>query len=118
MKIWDVDTGEIIRSFSENTARVLSVAFNPNGRSFISGGGDGAIKIWSLLNKETTWAKVRVCVVASNTLLTNTRLLSFTQYLERNLTLINLDTQITGGLANLRTLVELHWFRLTQGSGY
>ena len=46
VKIWNVETGEIIRSFSENSERILSVAFNPNGRSFIIGSGDGTIKVW------------------------------------------------------------------------
>jgi WD40 repeat protein len=46
IRLWNVQTGELIRTFMENDRRILSVAFNPDGRSFAVGSGDGTIKIF------------------------------------------------------------------------
>jgi WD40 repeat protein len=45
IKLWDIATGRIIRTFEENTSHVYSVAFSPDGRQILSG-SDGFVKLW------------------------------------------------------------------------
>ncbi|MEM8504791.1 MAG: WD40 repeat domain-containing protein [Cyanobacteria bacterium P01_D01_bin.1] len=46
IKLWDVRTGNLTRSFIENEKRILSGDFSRNGKAFIVGSGDGSIKIY------------------------------------------------------------------------
>jgi WD40 repeat protein len=48
VKLWEVDTGREVRSFSGHIHGVYSVAFSPNGRYILSGSGDGSLKLWDL----------------------------------------------------------------------
>lgn len=45
-KIWNVQTGEVIRDFSERTERILAVSFRSDGQAFALGSGDGTINIF------------------------------------------------------------------------
>ena len=45
-KLWDVRTGEAIRTFEGHSDRVRSVAFSPDGRSILSGSDDNTLKLW------------------------------------------------------------------------
>ncbi|MEO5954167.1 MAG: caspase family protein [Nitrospiraceae bacterium] len=48
IKIWDVATGQDLLELIGHTAAVKSIKFAPDGRSLISGGSDGAVRIWNL----------------------------------------------------------------------
>lgn len=48
VKVWDVQTGREIRSFSGHTNDVNSVLFSADSKSVISGSNDGTIKIWNI----------------------------------------------------------------------
>ena len=49
IKIWNLATGELIRTLSGHSENVLSVAMSSDGRTLASGGGyDKTIKIWNL----------------------------------------------------------------------
>ncbi|MCU0568110.1 MAG: WD40 repeat domain-containing protein [Oculatellaceae cyanobacterium Prado106] len=46
IRLWNTETGELIREFQENDRRILSVAFRPDGRAFALGSADGTIKLF------------------------------------------------------------------------
>jgi WD40 repeat protein len=48
VKVWDVATGQDRLELVGHTAAVRSVTFTQNGRLLISGGSDGAVRIWNL----------------------------------------------------------------------
>jgi len=48
MKLWDVRTGQAIRSFKGHTNAVLSVAYSPDGCTALSGSRDKTMKLWDV----------------------------------------------------------------------
>ena len=48
IKLWDINTGREIRTFSSHTDAVASVAFSPDGRQILSGSFDQTIKLWDV----------------------------------------------------------------------
>lgn len=47
VKLWDVASGKLIRTFEEHSSKVTSVAFSPDGSRVVSGGnGEGDLRLW------------------------------------------------------------------------
>lgn len=46
VKIWDIKTGQLIRTLSGHTERVICVAWSPRGDTLASGSDDQTAKIW------------------------------------------------------------------------
>ena len=46
IKLWNTQTGELVRSFLENERRILSGDFSNDGKAFIVGSGDGTVKVY------------------------------------------------------------------------
>jgi hypothetical protein len=48
VKVHDVETGKLVRSFEGHTHHVLDVAFKADGSRLASAGADNAIKVWNV----------------------------------------------------------------------
>lgn len=46
--LWDVSTGKLVRSFHGHTQWVACVAFSPDSRRLVSGGGDATARLWDV----------------------------------------------------------------------
>ncbi|MBE9180203.1 caspase family protein [Oculatella sp. LEGE 06141] len=54
IKIWNLQTGDLIRTLKGHTGAVWSVAFSPDNQTLVSGSVDKTIKLWDLESGETT----------------------------------------------------------------
>ncbi|MEH2117304.1 hypothetical protein [Nostoc sp.] len=48
VKVWQLNTGELIHTFNGHSAEVYAIAFSADGKTLVSGGKDKTIKIWQL----------------------------------------------------------------------
>src|SRR6266545_3482066 len=48
IRLWDVGTGRLIRSFEERNQWVPSVAFSPDGKMIASGSHEQVVKLWDV----------------------------------------------------------------------
>ncbi len=46
VRLWNVETGELLHTLEEHTDVVLSVVFSPDGNEFASSDGDLTIRVW------------------------------------------------------------------------
>ncbi|KAJ1680283.1 cross-pathway control WD-repeat protein cpc2 [Spiromyces aspiralis] len=51
LRLWDLSTGETVRTFVGHEKDVLSVSFSPENRQIISGSRDKTIKLWNTLGE-------------------------------------------------------------------
>ncbi|HHH39121.1 MAG TPA: hypothetical protein ENK50_06060, partial [Sedimenticola sp.] len=49
-RLWDVQTGKLLRIFSGHTGPLYGVAFSAKGQRLVTGGGDGVARVWSLFD--------------------------------------------------------------------
>src|SRR5256885_1364904 len=52
IKLWDVASGELLRSLEGHRDSVLSVAFSSDGKTLASGSNDTTIKLWDVASGE------------------------------------------------------------------
>jgi WD40 repeat protein/serine/threonine protein kinase len=48
IRLWDVNSHTLIRTFAGHTDTVWSLAFSPDGKTFASGSADTSIRIWNI----------------------------------------------------------------------
>ena len=49
IKVWDSNTGDIVRTLEGHKREVTSVAISPDGKYIVSGSNDRTVKIWKNL---------------------------------------------------------------------
>jgi WD40 repeat protein len=47
IRVWDVETGEMVRNLEGHTAQILSTTFSPDGSQIVSASLDRSIRIWN-----------------------------------------------------------------------
>jgi WD40 repeat protein len=52
MKLWDVSTGQCLKTFQSDNDQVQSVAFSPDGKILASGGNDSLVRCWDISTGE------------------------------------------------------------------
>ena len=52
MKLWQVSSGRLIRTFQGHSNVVRSVAFSPDGKNVLSGSQDSTMKLWDVASGE------------------------------------------------------------------
>jgi WD40 repeat protein len=50
VKLWDIQTGELLQTFTGHFGEVRAVVFSPDGKLLATGGDDLEIKIWKMPN--------------------------------------------------------------------
>ncbi len=53
LRVWDLASGETVRTLSGHTDAVMAVAVTPDGRQAVSGSGDKTLRVWDLASGET-----------------------------------------------------------------
>ena len=51
IKLWDAQSGKLLKTLTGHTGRVESLAFSPDGRMLATGGGGGesSVRLWNLM---------------------------------------------------------------------
>ena len=52
IKLWNVESAELIRTLNGHTNWVFAVAFSPDGKTLASGGYDKSIRLWNVADGE------------------------------------------------------------------
>ena len=53
LRLWDVETGKLIRTFRGHTDVIYSVAFSSDGKLALSGSWDATVRLWNVDTGET-----------------------------------------------------------------
>jgi WD40 repeat protein len=54
VKLWSIDTGKVIKTWTGHTKRVQCVSWSPDGGRVVSGSSDGTFRVWDVESGKTT----------------------------------------------------------------
>ena len=64
--LWDVASGQEIKTFKGHTEAIFCVAFSPDGAQIVSGSGDNTLRLWDVASgQEITAFKAHPCGIDS-----------------------------------------------------
>ena len=52
-RVWDVASGQSLRTLEGHSDAVLAVAFSPDGKKLVSGSDDHTLRVWPILYAPT-----------------------------------------------------------------
>ena len=50
VRLWDVGSGKLLRSFAGHRLGTNTIAFSPDGSTLATGGSDGLLRLWNVAN--------------------------------------------------------------------
>ena len=53
MRVWDVASGQSLRTLEGHTRPCRRVAFSPDGKTVVSGSGDGTVRVWDVASGQS-----------------------------------------------------------------
>lgn len=53
--IWDLDTGDLLKTLHGGFSNVYALAFTPDGKRLLAGAGDGSVTLWNIEAGEPVW---------------------------------------------------------------
>ncbi|KAG0701014.1 WD40-repeat-containing domain protein [Suillus ampliporus] len=53
VRLWDIDTGKVVKKWTGHTNFVLSICWSPDGGRVVSGSCDGTIRVWDVESGKT-----------------------------------------------------------------
>ncbi|KIK41944.1 hypothetical protein CY34DRAFT_84403 [Suillus luteus UH-Slu-Lm8-n1] len=59
LKLWKVDTGKVIKIWTEHTGWVTSVSWSPDGGRVVSGSEDGTFRVWDVESGKTILGPIK-----------------------------------------------------------
>lgn len=62
-RVWDIATGQCVRTLRGHAGKVYSVSFRPDDRLLASAGGEGSIRLWDVTDVRRSVACVQVLQV-------------------------------------------------------
>lgn len=55
IRLWDVESGKLMRVFLGHSGTVTSLAFSPDGKTFLAGTGNGSLCLWEAAREKALW---------------------------------------------------------------
>src|SRR5690606_37412836 len=52
-RLWDLETGQLLHTYTGHTATVRSVSFSPDGTHILTGSDDGTARLWDAATEQT-----------------------------------------------------------------
>ena len=76
IRLWDVETGETVKTLTGHTGDVISVSFSPDGQTLASGSGDGTMLLWVVLTQQDPkrFPRMSMLMATSDLVIVATRL--------------------------------------------
>ncbi|KIK37061.1 hypothetical protein CY34DRAFT_477756, partial [Suillus luteus UH-Slu-Lm8-n1] len=59
VKLWNVDTGKVIKTWTGHTKWVNSVCWSPDGGQVVSGSNDGTFRVWDIESGKTILGPIK-----------------------------------------------------------
>ncbi|KIK32601.1 hypothetical protein CY34DRAFT_138349 [Suillus luteus UH-Slu-Lm8-n1] len=60
VKLWSVDTGKVIKTWTGHTDRVISVSWSQDGGRVVSGSDDGTLRVWDVQSGKTILGPINI----------------------------------------------------------
>jgi murein L,D-transpeptidase YafK len=54
LRLWDLPTGLLLRTFDADTTRITAVSFSPDGRQLLTGGANGQLRLFDIATGQAT----------------------------------------------------------------